>query len=202
MRGGACASTPAVSEDSDRHLPAIAAGDPGAFGTWVSLCESRIRASVMRFAAHLDVEAVTQECLLRVWQVAPRVEPDGRPDALLRYGIRIARNLSISELRKRAARPQGHTVDPGDENSPGAIAPIEPDPLLREVIARCRDALPGKPALALQARLEARGTRNDHELSAELGMKTNTFLKNIGRARKLLRECLESHGVRLEGESA
>ena len=33
--------------------------------------------------------------------------------------------------------------------------------------------------------------------AAAVGMKLNTFLQNVGRARKLLGECLERRGVRL-----
>ena len=38
--------------------------------------------------ADAEGEAVVQETLLRLWQVAPRHTPDGRPDSLLRLGIR------------------------------------------------------------------------------------------------------------------
>jgi RNA polymerase sigma-70 factor (ECF subfamily) len=210
MQGSAwsCISVADVGRDADEHLAAIAAGDPEAFASWVALCEPPIRMSLLRFAAQLDVESVTQECLLRIWQVAPRVQPDGRPNALLRYGVRIARNLAISELRRRRARPEGHVRLEGD--GPGtpdtgaseveSVAPIEPDPRLREIIAQCREQLPKRPAEVLALRLQAQGGRDDHALSASLGMKTNTFLKNFGRARALLRKCLESHGINLELE--
>ena len=55
------------------------------------------------------------------------------------------------------------------------------------------------------ARFDDGGARHDRELAARLGMTLNTFLKNIGRARKLLIECLERRGVREAdylGESA
>jgi RNA polymerase sigma-70 factor (ECF subfamily) len=184
--------------DADEYLAAIAAGDPGAFGAWVAVSEQRIRASLMRFAAQVDVECVTQECLLRVWQAAPTLTPDGQENALLRWAIRVARNLALSELRRRSARPVGHidpNVSPEDEL---AASPASPDPLLRRVIAECRQALPRKPAQALSARLESGGQQPDSELASALGMKLNTFLKNFGRARKLLRVCLERHGVDLE----
>lgn len=49
-----------------------------------------IHQSLRSFAAKVDTEAVLQESLLRVWQVAPKVVPDGRENCLLRLGVRIA----------------------------------------------------------------------------------------------------------------
>jgi RNA polymerase sigma-70 factor (ECF subfamily) len=176
--------------DLDVHLPLIAAGDPDAFARWVAGCEFRLRSSLSSFAARVDVEAVMQETLLRVWQVAPRVEPDGRPDSLLRFAIRVARNLAVSEHRRL-------TREPPPEVAETELA-LEPDPLLRRLVEECRDKLPPKPALALIQRLESGGVLSDRELAARAGMQLNTFLQNFGRARKLLAECLERQGVQLE----
>lgn len=188
-------------EDLDRYLPRIVAGDPAAFGNWVAGAEHRVRGSLLRFAAQLDVEAVLQECLLRVWQVAPRFESDGRPDGLLRLAVRIGRNLAISELRRQGARPELLSAMEVDPSEPAAEAPA-PDPLLRRVIAACRDKLPGKPAAALAARLGPGSSRPDRDLATSLGMSLNTFLQNFGRARKLLAACLQRHGVDVEAELA
>lgn len=176
--------------DLDVHLPAIVAGDARAFGRWVAGAELRLRLSLASFAAHVDVEAVLQETLLRVWQVAPRLEPDGKPDMLIRFAVRVGRNTAISELRKL-----GKPV-PGAEDE-ATVRPIAPDPMLREIIAACRDKLPVKPGQALSARLEA-PTRSDHELAATLHMVKNTFLQNITRARKMLVDCLKRAGIELE----
>src|SRR5690606_14601871 len=72
--------------DLDVHLAAIVAGDTRAFGRWLAGAEAPVRDSLRSFARVVDVEAVLQEALLRVWQVAPRFEPDGRPNGLLRLG--------------------------------------------------------------------------------------------------------------------
>lgn len=64
--------------DLDSFLPAILAGDVDAFGYWVAGAEARLRNSLRHFAAVVDTEAVVQETLLRVWQVAPRFVSDGR----------------------------------------------------------------------------------------------------------------------------
>ena len=182
--------------DLDRHLPAIAAGDADAFAAWVAGSEARIRLSLSRFAASVDVEAVVQETLLRVWQVAPRVEPDGRPNSLLRLGVRIARNLAISELRRRRV-PLASTEALTALAETQGVEPIEPDPILRQTLARCREGLRGPPARALAQRLEDGGRRPDRELAEALDMKLNTFLQNIRRARLALEACLDKAGVRL-----
>jgi RNA polymerase sigma-70 factor (ECF subfamily) len=184
-------------DDLDRYLPDIVAGDSAAFGRWVAGAEPRLRASLTSVAGELDAEAVLQECLLRVWQVAPRFVPDGRADGLVRLAIRIARNLAISELRRRRIVPS-LAADLVPEASDAGTTP---DPLLRRVIALCREKLPGKPAAALAARLEG-AWRHDVELAATLGMKLNTFLQNVGRARKLLAQCLADNGVDVEVELA
>ena len=91
--------------DLDVHLSAIQTGDAAAFGRWVAGAEVRLRLSLRRFATGCDTEAVLQETLLRVWQVAPRVEPDGSPNALLRFAIRVGRNTAISEIRRLGRQP-------------------------------------------------------------------------------------------------
>ena len=184
--------------DLDRYLPDIAAGAPDAFGHWVAGAEHRLRLSLASFATAVDTEAVVQETLLRVWQVAPRVEPDGRGDSLLRLAVRIARNKAIDELRR--AR-----VDPTQLEALGRAAehpqPAPPDPMLRRLIRRCLSLLPDRPKRALRKRLQAAGGRHDADLAAELGMKLNTYLQNIRRARLSLAGCLERQGVQLGGPS-
>ncbi len=184
-----------MSTDLDDHLPAIAAGDPHAFGRWVAGVEARLRASLRGYAGHVDVEAVLQEALLRVWQVAPRFTPDGRPDGLARLAVRIANNLAIDELRRRRLTPG--EIRAIEAAAADAAMPSDPDPLLRQWIHRCREKLPGKPAAALAQRIESDGTEPDEVLAERLGMRLNTFLQNIVRARKLLGDCLERRGVRL-----
>lgn len=187
--------------DLDTFLPAILARDTHAFGRWMAAAEGPIRDSLRSFSTVLDVEAVLQEALLRVWQVTPRFVPDGRPNGLLRLGVRIARNLAISEVRRTRTRAtededlerrlaEASSVDPEGE---------APDPMLRNVIADCYERLPGKPKEALRARLDNAGSANDDTtLAATLGMRVNTFLQNFGRARKLLADCLRKQGVAVD----
>jgi RNA polymerase sigma-70 factor (ECF subfamily) len=190
-------------QDLDEHLPGIVSGDPDVFGRWVAACELTLRLGLRTFAASVDTEAVLQETFLRVWQVAPRFEPDGRPNGLLRLAARIARNLAVSEQRRLRVDPTDPAVI--DQSPPGDAAPAQRstgDPFLRQAIADCRGTLPGKPAQALAARLEAGGAEPDEVLAAKLSMRVNTFLQNFTRARRLLADCLKRHGIDLEAELA
>ena len=180
--------------DLDVHLHAIAAGDKQSFARWLAGAERPVRDSLRSFAKVIDVEAVLQEALLRVWQVAPRFEPDGKPNGLLRLGVRIARNLAVSEVRRTRATP----VEPHDLEV--ATHDSRPDPILRQAIEACRDKLPAKPRQALDARLASAGGSDDDALAQSLGMKLNTFLQNFTRARQLLAECLRKSGIILDEE--
>lgn len=132
-----------------------------------------------------------------MWNRAATFKPDGKPDALLRYAIRIARNHALSELRRARTSPEDMEAMEARlaEHAP---LPAPPDPILRARIHRCKERLPDRPAAALDARLDAGGSRSDAELAASVGMTLNTFLQNYSRARRSLMECLEKLGVRLE----
>ena len=88
--------------DLDVHLQAVVNGDKAVFGRWVAGAEATLRGSLRSFAASVDVEAVLQETLLRIWQVAGRVQPDGKSNGLLRFALRAGRNLALSEARRRS----------------------------------------------------------------------------------------------------
>ena len=178
--------------DLDTHLVAIGAGDRRAFAAWVAGAEMSLRASLRRYAALVDAEAVLQETLLRVWHLASRVQPDGAPNALLRLAVRIARNLATDEVRRRG-RPL--PVDLYDE--PAFAEPVV-DPWLRRLIVECRETLGHKPALALDARIGSAGAEPDAVLAARLHMRLNTFLQNVARARRQLADCLRRKGVAVE----
>lgn len=180
--------------DLDVHLAAIMRGDAHAFGAWMAGAEPTVRLSLRSFASVIDVEAVLQECLLRVWQVAPRFEPDGDANGLLRLAIRIGRNLAVSEVRRLRATP----VEA--ESLEIAADAHEPDPMLQRAIGDCRQALPPKPRQAFDARLQSAGGADDTELAESLGMRLNTFLQNFTRARQLLADCLRKKGVDIDQE--
>lgn len=184
--------------DLDRELWAIAQGDADAFARWLAGAEHELRRALRPVAAVVDTEAVLQEALLRVWQVAPRFKHDGQPNGLLRLAVTVCRNCAHDELRR--LRPEISADDVAGRiqiDLQHSVAAQTPDPLLRKLIQLCREKLPGKPGLALQARLESGGGEADETLAARLGMRLNTFLQNFTRARKLLAECLRRQGVHL-----
>jgi RNA polymerase sigma factor (sigma-70 family) len=182
--------------DLDVHLPGIVAGDPEAFARWVAGAEPVLREALRPFARRVDVEATLQEALLRVWQVAPRFVPDGRPHGLLRLGHRIAKNAALSELRRRHPQP---TLPEILEAEAEPISPPLPDPALRRAIHHCLERLPDKPSAVLHARIDSLGVEPDRDLAERLGMRLNTFLQNFTRARKLLLECLGARGISVDG---
>ena len=186
--------------DLDEYLAGIVERDERAFARWIAHAEPSLRASLRSFAVKVDTEVVLQETLLRVWQSAPRVERDRKPNSLLRFSVRIARNLAISEARRVRQRPvEADEMERKLNAFSGGQGPEPPDPMLRRVIAMCRDKLPPKPQKALDLRLSSSGGASDTELAAKLDMSKNTFLQNFTRARKMLAECLSSNGVSLEG---
>lgn len=183
-----------MSIDLDVYLPAIAAGNLDAFAMFLAGAEQPLRRSLASFAAQVDVEAVVQESLLRVWQVAAQLQRDGRPQVLLRFAHRCARNLCLTELRRQRIAPTAHDAQ-ALEAAPDLHAASPPDPLLRRAVHECRQKLPKKPGHALTARLDSEGDVGDATLAERLGMSLNTFLQNFTRARKLLAECLRKRGV-------
>lgn len=182
--------------NADVHLSRIAEGDPNAFASWLSATEHEVRISLRGFASVVDTEAVLQEALLRVWQAAPRIVPDGKPNALLRFAVRTARNTALSELRRR----RSSVLDPEAFERAADVASVEalaetPDVLLRDATRDCVDQLPPKPREAMVARLEGSGVIADELLAERLSMRKNTFLQNVTRAKRALLDCLREKGI-------
>jgi RNA polymerase sigma-70 factor (ECF subfamily) len=182
--------------DLDEIAPALALGDTDAFAWWLARAEPALRRSLASFATRIDVEAVLQESLLRVWQVAARYQQDGKPNGLLRLARRIAHNLAIDAVRRERAGVRD--FDDSQDANGSSIEPTEPDPLLRQAVEHCHAALPDRPRAALEARVTSGGASPDRALAEALGMRPNTFLQNVTRARQLLAECLERRGIRLD----
>ncbi len=189
---------PAMTEEI-QTLAAMARGDAMAFARWASSVEPPLRGALRPFATSVDTEAVLQETLLRIWQIAPRFTHDGKPHALLRFAMRTARNVAVSEWRRQGRADQLEALE-RHLAAESEVAPITPDPHLREQIVKCREKLPGKPKVALEQRLASGGDQDDATLASRLGMSLNTFLQNFTRARKFLKECLEKAGIHLDEE--
>lgn len=174
-------------DDLDVLWPAIARADADAFARFLAHAEPPLRASLLRFARSVDLEVIVQETMLRIWQVAPRYQPDGRPNGLLRLSVRIARNLALDECK----RSRRHPTESLEEDDADAVAPQAlPDPWFRDAVQSCLEALDGKPRQVLQTRLDDHGAHDDRALATRCQMTHNTFLQNLSRARKALAECL------------
>ena len=182
----------------DQAYERMRAGDARAFEAWLRRVELPLRASLRSFARAVDVEAVLQEGLLRMWKLAQTLELEG-PNASLRYALRVVHNLALMEARalKRLTPFDLEVL----ENLPEMQVDPDPttDPGLRRLIRTCIELLPPRPRQALLLRLQDAGLSPDRDLAEMLTMKVNTFLQNIVRARKLLSQCLAKHGVTVEG---
>lgn len=181
------------SIEEKMELLAIGKRDQEAFANWLGRSEESIRLSLRSFARSVDVEAVVQETALRAWQVASMLEPDGKPNVLLRWAVTVARNLA-----RDSARRSGREFPlEGDENVPELPTVAPSDPMLAERIEICLGKLKGKPADALAARLWAGGTDSDRKLAEGISMTFDNFRKNLSRARMALEVCLERFGIQV-----
>lgn len=179
----------------DTLFDRVRSGDARAFAAWMGRVERPVRQSLRSFARAVDVEAVVQETLLRMWLLARdgerRLEGE---NASLRFAIGIARNVARNEAR-RLRRIE--LVEPVELETAPAPASPSPDPGLLKAIRDCLAELAGRPREALLARIE-RGAEDDLVLAGRVGMTLNTFLQNVVRARRQVEECLKGKRVRLE----
>lgn len=174
-------------DPDDALMEAIANRDAAAFAQWLAGSEPKIRRGLASFAHLVDTEAVVQEAMLRAWQLAPRLRSDGRGDSLLRFCHTVARRMAIDETRRRQC-PVPSTDEPTQE------VPVK-DPFFERALRKCHEELRGQPRAALDASLRPHGPLREAEVAQAVGMKTNTFLQNLSRARKQLLECLRRSGV-------
>lgn len=167
--------------------------DERSFGDWMGCVEHPIRRSLYCWARWVDVEGIVQETCLRMWVRACDTErpPLTGREASVRVAIVMAWNLASNEARKRYRED----VLPPEKMPESSVEPgPDPEPLLRLAIWECVDALKGKLGEVMSQRLSNDGLLADRDLAGQLGMKLNTFLQNIVRARKQLDACLDGKG--------
>ncbi len=186
--------------EADALFARVRSGDRAAFAEWAGRIERPLRASLWRFARAVDLEVVLQETLLRMWLLATRTGRDLEGEnASLRLALAVARNVAREELRRAK---QGSRVPlEGLENTPEVVVEPAPgpDPGLTRAIRECFERIPARPRAALLMRIEQGLVRPDRELAQELGLKLNTFLQHIVRARRSMADCLGRKGVELVG---
>jgi DNA-directed RNA polymerase specialized sigma24 family protein len=184
-----------TASEIDMLFALVRRGDQAAFGRWMGRVERPIRMSLARFACAVDVEAIVQETLLRMWVLATRHLRDLEGEnASLRFAIGLARNLARSEARRMG---RVRFLPPEDLPEVAEEPPPVPDPGLAAAIRDCVGRLTGKLRVVLQARIERGALQPDRDLANQLNMKLNTFLQNVVRARQQMRKCLEGKGVPL-----
>ena len=77
----------------------LAKGDQDALGELYHRTRASVYGLVLSFLKHAhDAEDVTQDTFIRVWENAPRYQPQGTP---LAWILAVARNLSLMKLRER-----------------------------------------------------------------------------------------------------
>jgi DNA-directed RNA polymerase specialized sigma24 family protein len=183
---------------ADALFPRVCQGDERAFEAWMTEVEMPLRRSLARWARAVDVEAVMQETLLRVWLFArDRGHTLEGPEASLRWTLGVARNVARNEARRFRREDLTET---GELPNPPDPDPPEPpsDPALARIIRRCLEALSRRPGEALRLRLDEGPTADDRTLAERLGMTLNTYLQNIVRARRQLSRCLADAGAPVE----
>lgn len=176
------------------ELEAIVGRDQDAFSRWLARCEIALKRSLSPYAQAVDVESVTQEAALRVWQHASSIAPDRRPGFLLRWAITVARNHARNQAR-RAGREVPLVPDdiPAPNSAAGGTGRV--DPLLRERVARCLSRLSRLPRKAIEVRMSAGGAQPDRALAAAVGMGFDAFRQNLSRGRAALTRCLRKAGI-------
>jgi RNA polymerase sigma-70 factor (ECF subfamily) len=120
QRAPAIRPVPAREDVSDEELIArISWRDESALATLYSRYADTIYGLSLRIVRQIEVaEEVVQETFMRVWRGAPSFQ--GNAGGLRSWLFRIARNLSLDQLRRQAARPRTVTItpDPVEERSP------------------------------------------------------------------------------------
>jgi RNA polymerase sigma-70 factor (ECF subfamily) len=180
------------SPPDGRILELLQAGEaPRAFDCVLEHFEGkvyRLCRAILRNAA--EAEDTAQESLIRIWKALPRF--DGRA-ALSTWIYAITRNRCLTAIERR--RDLNSLSDTAVElEADAATAVLDQDPedplaLLRELA----EALPERYRRVLI--LFYYEERSVAEVAALLGIPEGTVKTNLHRARALLREQLEHHGL-------
>ena len=149
----------------------------------------RLAPRIFRLARRLlqdsaEAEDVTQEALLRLWQIAPRWVPGGAQPATWLH--RVAVNLATDRLRRR--RGVGlDTIDEPDDPTPGALdGMIEGD--RRRALDEALALLPERQRVAVVLR-HLEGLTNP-EIGASMGLGVEAVESLTARGKRHLTELL------------
>lgn len=178
---------------SDEQLvEAARGGDAAAVDELLRRHYDRIHAVCRRIAGSTrDADDAAQEALIRIVKNLDRF--DGR-SAFGTWAYRIATNASLDELRRRARRPQLHTVDDA--------GPVErADELSHRHVEAVADRMAIDAALAdlppefrVPVVLRDVGDLDYAEIAEQLGVPVGTVKSRIARGRRMLVERLGNRG--------
>lgn len=173
------------SLSDDALLGRYAAGDPSA----ARLLVDRLAPRVFRLAARLlqdraEAEDVTQEALLRLWQIAPRWQEGGaRPSTWLH---RVAVNLATDRLRRRRG-VDFDAIDEPDDPAPAAVETMIEDDR-RRALDEALAALPERQRVAVVLR-HLEGMTNP-EIGVAMGIGVEAVESLTARGKRRLAELL------------
>ena len=166
-------------------------GDAEAFSALVERYKDRVYWLVNRIVGRLDDEDLTQEVFLRAYEALPGFREESRFSTWL---YRIARNLCLSELRKRGRRGEHLSLE-GEESEGGRpfLSPGREDPgdqverrdvarAVRELMARLPERY--RTALTLFYLHEVRY----EEIAEIMGIPLGTVKTHLRRGRLRLRD--------------
>lgn len=186
-----------TTERSDEQLvDAARGGDGAAMDALLRRHYDRIHAVCRRIAGGTrDADDAAQEAMIRIVRNLDRF--DGR-SAFGTWAYRIATNASLDELRRRARRPQLHSVDDDDH-----AIPDEPvDDLSHRQVDAVADRMAIDAALAdlpvdfrVPVVMRDVGDLDYAEIADELGVPVGTVKSRIARGRRMLVEALGNRGA-------
>lgn len=172
--------------DDDALLARYAAGDRAA----AQILLDRLAPRVLRLARRLlqdpaEAEDVTQEAMLRLWQIAPRWQAGGaQPSTWLH---RVAVNLATDRLRKRRGVGLDEIAEP-DDPSPGVVDGMMQTDRLR-ALDEALAMLPDRQRVAVVLRhLEG---MNNPEIAASMGIGVEAVESLTARGKRRLAQLLQ-----------
>lgn len=174
-----------VGETDDALLVRYAAGDSVAARLLVERLAPRVQRLAMRLLQDsAEAEDVTQEAMVRLWQVAPNWVPGGAQVSTWLH--RVAANLATDRLRRRRGVALD-AIDEPDDPAPGVVQRlIEADRAraLDEALAQ----LPDRQRLAVVLR-HIEGMTNP-DIAATMGIGVEAVESLTSRGKRRLAELL------------
>jgi RNA polymerase sigma-70 factor (ECF subfamily) len=150
---------------------------------------------------HDDADDIAQETFVRAYEALDRYDARYSLYTWLRT---IATRLALNELEKRRRRQTqgGERFDALSETQAHSGAGPDADLEAREARERVAGALAALPhEFRLPLLLRTYEELSYQEIAQELEIPLGTVMSRIHRARRMLREALESHSARRRGEA-